>query len=70
LILPAGSHQGLPGDGHHGHGMWLRAELQRLLIRRSARLRPSRRSIGCSAISAWSACRYGYGRHGSSTLGR
>lgn len=21
LILPAGSHQELPGDGHHGHGM-------------------------------------------------
>jgi hypothetical protein len=33
LILPAGSHQELPGDGDHGHGMWLRAELQRLLIR-------------------------------------
>jgi len=27
----------LPGDGHHGHGMWLSAEQRPLLIRRSVR---------------------------------
>jgi hypothetical protein len=34
----------LPGDGHHGHGMWLSAELRPSLIRRSTRMTAPRRS--------------------------